>query len=183
MAKRDRTEDLYTGRSGQLVVIAELLSRRCNAAVPEVDVGTDVFAFHDNHDAVARIQVKSAQATPYKKGFGHSAQFGIPLKQLVSADRPVLFYALAVRLAGKYADFLIIRRTILQHFWRGPKRFGTMDKDGNVVLTLQFRDQVLCGEVDLTEFRNAWDSLPPLHTPSEARETPTSDPPGEPPLQ
>ena len=29
----------YTGRSGQMAVIAELLNRGCNAAIPEVDVG------------------------------------------------------------------------------------------------------------------------------------------------
>jgi hypothetical protein len=32
-----------SGRAAQLAVVAELLRHGCNAAIPEVDVGTDVF--------------------------------------------------------------------------------------------------------------------------------------------
>ena len=42
MAGQRGPRDTYTGRSGQMAVMAELLFRRCNAAIPEVDVGTDV---------------------------------------------------------------------------------------------------------------------------------------------
>ena len=34
------TDDAFTGRSAQLTAIVELLRRRCNAAIPEVDLGT-----------------------------------------------------------------------------------------------------------------------------------------------
>src|SRR3989440_11188254 len=161
MARQKRTHDTYTGHSGQMAVMAELLFRRCNAAIPEVDVGTDVFAFHDEREEVAWVQVKTAQGTRYKKGGGHSAQFSIPLKQLErQPDKPPLYYALAVRLEGQYVDFLVIGRPQLNGHWNGPRRFGTKDKGGNLVLTLQFRERGLCGEVDLTGHRNAWDILP-----------------------
>lgn len=57
----------YTGHSGQMAVMAELLHRQCNVAVPDVDYGTDVFAFHDDREDVARIQVKAARGYATRK--------------------------------------------------------------------------------------------------------------------
>jgi hypothetical protein len=151
-----------TGRSGQMAVIGELLFRRCNAAIPEVDVGTDVFAFHDDREEVARLQVKTERGIRYRRGEGYSAKFRIPRKQLEWPDKPPLFYALLVRLEGRYVDFLIIPRAQLNDYWNGPKRFGALDKKGDVVLNVQFREKVICQDVDLSEHRNAWESLPPL---------------------
>lgn len=52
MAKKKRgTRNLFTGRAGQRAVIVELLARQCNAAIPEVDLGEDVFAFHGDRSA------------------------------------------------------------------------------------------------------------------------------------
>jgi hypothetical protein len=162
MAKTRGTRDTYSGRSGQMAVMAELLDRQCNVAVPEVDVGTDVFAFLDEREVVARIQVKTAKAEGYKKGEGYRAQFSIPLRQLELPDNPPLYYALAVRLKGRFVDFLVFSRRQLYAFWNGPLRFGSEDSLGNLVLKVQFRQQVVCGEVDLTDHRNAWHILPPL---------------------
>ena len=72
----------WTGHSGQNAVKAELLFRQCNVAVPEVDLGTDVFAFRDARPEMARIQVKTAQGRRYKNEAGYSATFHVPLKQL-----------------------------------------------------------------------------------------------------
>ena len=44
MSKRT---NLYTGRAGQLAVMAELLLRGWNTAIPEVDVGDDIFVVRD----------------------------------------------------------------------------------------------------------------------------------------
>src|SRR5439155_23035933 len=79
MAK-DEHARLYFGRSGQLAVMSELLYRRRNAAIPEVDVGDDVFVVRDEEDIVTRVQVKSANATVQHGGY--FAQFSIPLSQL-----------------------------------------------------------------------------------------------------
>jgi hypothetical protein len=145
-----------------MAVLAEILIRQCNVAVPEVDVGTDVLAFRDDEDVIARVQVKTGQAERSRRGAGHSAQFSIALKQLELPDVPPLFYAPAVRLEERFVDFLVIDRDRLSQYWEGSQRFGTQDREGNLVLTVQLREQVLCGEVDLTEFRNRWDLLPPL---------------------
>jgi hypothetical protein len=167
MARQRGTDDLYTGRSGQAAVLAELLLRKCNAAIPEVDVGMDVFASHDQREAVARIQVKTAQGERYKKEQGHHAQFDLPLKQLERTDHPALHYILAVRLERTWEDFLVLPRLFLQSVRSNGGRLGTVNEaSGNLVLTVQCRPAgVLCGDVDLTLYRNAWDRLPPLRTP------------------
>ncbi len=87
-AGRQRTtDDSFTGRAAQFAVMAELMRQRCNAAVPEVDVGADVFAFRDDRAEVVRIQVKACLAPrPYKDGSGYSAKFGLPIKQLERLD-------------------------------------------------------------------------------------------------
>lgn len=164
---RQRT---YVGHSGQMAVMAELLFLECNVAIPEVDYGTDVFAFHDEREEVARIQVKTARGERYKTEEGYRAQFDLPMKQLLRPNRPPLYYVLATRLADRWADFLIVSRPRLSELWNGPLRFGTPNKaSGNLVLTVQFRPtNVLCGEVDLTSYRNAWDTLPPVLVPDRA---------------
>ncbi len=154
----------YTGYSGQMAVMAELLFRRCNVSVPVVDVGLDVFAFHEDHEEVARIQVKTGQGKRYKGEEGSSVKFDVPMRQLRHPDRPGLVYVLAARVEGRFLDFLIISRAEMRGFWIAEERFGTEnDRSGNLVLTIQFRPhQVLCGEVVLTAYRNAWERLPPL---------------------
>ena len=166
--RKRTTKDSFTGRSGQLAVMAELLLRGCNVAIPEVDLGTDVFAFRDDRDEVARIQVKTClQPTVYQDGSGYSARFGIPMKQLrQSEDRPALFYVLASRVNGKWANFLVISRAQLWERWNSHEIGTENPSSGDLVMTVQLReDDVRCSGIDLTEYRDARDSLPPLQAP------------------
>ena len=100
-----------------MAVLGELLHRKCNAAVPQIDVGMDVFAFRDDREDVARIQVKTALGKPYKYGKGYRAKFGVPLEQLKRIDAPPLFYALVVRLDKGWGSVILISRTRLQELW------------------------------------------------------------------
>jgi hypothetical protein len=154
----------YTGHSGQLAVLAELLSWQCNVAVPQVDWGLDTFAFLDEEEAVTRLQIKTANGKAYKSQPGYSAQFDLPMKQLEAPDTPPLFYVLVARHRMQFADFLVLARKEVQGFLAGSQPFGTEnEKSGNLVLTIRFRPmEVLCGGVDLAPYRNAWERLPPL---------------------
>ncbi len=162
-----------------MAVIAELLHRKCNTAIPSIDVGTDVFAFRDDREEVARIQVKTDTGTYYEKGDGWSAKFGVPMKQLKRADSPPLFYTMVVRLDDRWENFLIISRASLKELWNdGPG--SENGKSGDLVLHIQFRFEneeadagaepkltAKCGNpktkvFDLTKYLNAWNSLPPL---------------------
>lgn len=171
------TDDSFTGKAAQLAVMAELLRRRCNAAVPEVDVGTDVFVFKDDSEEVVRLQVKAC-AVPhsYVDGSGYSAKFTLPMKQFLHlGDRPPLYYALAVFREDRWADYLVVSRARLQSYFYGKERFGSYNKSNDdLEITVEFRAKVECSGRNLTDCRNAWESLPPL-----ARPAPTLPIPGE----
>src|SRR5229473_323045 len=112
MAKEERAR-LYFGRSGQLAVMSEVLYRRRNAAIPEVDVGDDVFVVCDEEENVTRVQGKSANATLQQGGY--FVQFSIPLSQLKQTDPEGFVYIFPVRWEGRWADFIVIHRITLNH--------------------------------------------------------------------
>ncbi len=160
----------FSGASGQAAVVAELLQRKCNAAIPFVDIGTDVFAFKDDREEVARIQVKADTGKLYRDGNGYSAKFGVPLKQLSRNDELMLFYAFAVRINNEWASFVVISRFAL-HLLSESGCGSVNEKSGNLELHIQFRMEpkgelemltAKCGKFDLTAYLNAWDRLPPL---------------------
>lgn len=164
------TEDHFTGRGAQLAVMSELLRFKCNAAIPEVDLGTDVFAFKDDREEVVRLQVKACTVPfIYMDGSGYSAKFALPMKQFRRLDdRPPLYNVLAVQRDGKWMDFLIVSRARLQSYYNGTNKFGSFDKaNDEVKLTVEFRTKVECSEQDLTDCRNAWTALPPLQPPPD----------------
>jgi hypothetical protein len=160
-------DDSFTGRAAQLAAVAELLRLRCNAAIPEIDLGTDVFAFRDGREEVARLQVKACTVPrAYADGSGFSARFALPLKQLRGFDdRPPLFYVLAVYRDGHWSDYLVVGRARLRGFEneRGAGKFGSPNEaSGELTITVEFRATVTCSGRDLTDCRNAWATLPPL---------------------
>lgn len=163
---------MYVGRSGQLAVMSELLTLGCNVAVPEIDVGQDVFAFKDDEETIARIQVKAANAKVLKREGTYSAQISLPLEQLEHADRPKLYYVFVIRLSKHWTDAIVIRRAALQEL-RLAKKLGSVYQDAgksHVKLDLKFTpDDVTCSGESLKEYRNAWTNLPPLHVKSEEK--------------
>ncbi len=191
MAYKGDSGAAFSGGSGQMAVIAELLHRKCNAAVPHIDVGMDVFAFRDELEEVARIQVKTAPGKHYAKKAGFHADFRIPIKQLKRTDSPPMFYALAVRIGDGWSAFLVVSRTILKELWDGGLGYENK-KSGALELHIQFLPNELvgeeetqtekgitvkCGTKDLTAHLNNWTCLPPLKSsaPIEAGELPASE--------
>jgi len=105
--------------------------------------------------------VKTAQAARYAREEGYRAQFGFPMRQLEKASGPALTYVLAVRFEERFEDFVVLPRVAVVGWWNGANRFGTENPaSGDLAVTVQFRpDSVVCGEVDLTPYRNAWHLL------------------------
>lgn len=178
MAWKGDFSAIFTGASGQMAVMSELLHRKCNAAIPHADVGMDVFAFRDDREEVARIQVKTAPGNHYKQGGGYHAKFAIPSVQLERTDNPPLFYALVVRLGEGWGNILLFGRGRLHQLWKEKGLGSPNKKSGDLELYIQFRPslgeeegkegrkwKVKCGTLDLTDYLNAWESLPPLRPP------------------
>ena len=57
----------YVGKAGQLAVMAELALRGYNVAIPEMDIGDDVFVLNDATGALSRVQVKTANGTKQER--------------------------------------------------------------------------------------------------------------------
>jgi hypothetical protein len=151
--------NLYVGRAGQLVVMAELLLRGWNVALPEVDLGDDVFVVKDEGGDLSRIQVKTATTKPYRHGY--SAQFTIGLTQLTIPRTPDLVYIFVVRHEEQWAPYVIIGRDTLsiEH-----KRYhiGSESKGKLLVRFLYEQEQVRCGPREFTQFRSDWSRWPIL---------------------
>jgi len=151
-------QHLYTGKSGQLAVMAEFVSRGYNVAVPEVDIGDDLFVVRDHDGYLSRVQVKTANAKTLPGG-GVSAVFKLSSRQLETPQAPEMNYVLTVRYRGLWRDFVVITRQDLYdlHATHGVgKTLGV-----HVLFTLAFSgESVLCAEQSLDAYRNNWSRWP-----------------------
>ena len=146
----------YVGKAGQLAAMAEFLLRGYNVAMPEVDVGDDIFVVADREGTLWRIQVKTAIGK--RRRYGYSGKFAVSLEQLSTLKKPDLFYVFALRVGDRW-EFAIVPRKVL-------KDLHTMAGIGTVVageLILNFRftaTTVLCSGTDLQAHRNNWPEWP-----------------------
>ena len=146
-----------------MAVMSEFLVRGWNVAVPEVDVGDDVFVVRDEDFDASRVQVKAAHGKRTRRG--HTARFSVPLRQLQRPIRPELYYVFAVRLEERWVDFLVINRTTLNglHAMEG---MGTLSgpqggPKKTLVLTFVFSEaDVVCSGISLQRHRNDWSAWP-----------------------
>jgi len=65
----------YLRKAGQLFVMSELLFRGWNVAIPEVDVGDDIFVVKDDSGQLQRVQVKTAIAKAAKQKLPGNSMF------------------------------------------------------------------------------------------------------------
>ncbi len=98
----------YAGKAGQLAAMAEFLLRGYNVAMPEVDVGDDIFVVHDHEGTLWRIQVKTAVGK--LRDYGFSGKFAVGLEQLKTVKQPDLIYVFALRAADQW-DFVVFLGT------------------------------------------------------------------------
>ena len=114
-----------------MAVMAEFLARGYNVAIPEVDVGDDIFVVRDESGELSRIQVKAATARNRKRGF--TAQFSVPIRQLAALLTPDLYYVLTVRRNDRWEEFLVLTRRDLydQHI---NSQVGSLNKKTKNIL-------------------------------------------------
>lgn len=150
-------QSLYVGRAGQMAVMAEFLLRGWNVALPEVDVGEDVFVVKDETGELWRVQVKTATAKPLLTGY--SAQFNVSLGQLLTRRNPDLVYVFAIRSLDGWGPFVILDRAelALEHTAHGV---GSVSRD-DLILRFNVQDSYLrCSDRDFLTYRNDWSRWP-----------------------
>jgi len=105
------TKRSHIGRAGDHAVMAEFLLRGWNVAIPEVDVGDDIFVVDDNADRVIRVQVKTAERVQPAGGGVRAVYAGIPLTRFWGGTL-AFFYVFVLRHAGRWEFVVIDRRTL-----------------------------------------------------------------------
>ncbi|MFI5364730.1 MAG: hypothetical protein ACHQ4J_03825 [Candidatus Binatia bacterium] len=152
-----KKSNLYLGRAGQLAVMAEFLARGWNVAIPEVDVGDDIFVVRDSDGNLSRIQVKAATAKERKDGY--SAQFSVRVSQLALPMTPDLTYVFVVRRNFRWESFLVIGRERLNAEYEINK-VGSRTNDQIVFYFSYRRGQIAANGRDFTELLSDWSKWP-----------------------
>lgn len=153
-----RKLNLYVGRAGQMAVMAEFLVRGYNVAVPEVDIGDDIFVVRDRDGEYSRIQVKSALAT--RTTGGYSARYALKFTQLQSPTSPETWFVFANRFADRWDSFLVISRPELSNLYL-QNSFGSLNRNNMLSLYLSYAGPlVICSGQGFSQFLNNWRAWP-----------------------
>lgn len=166
MARTVTNKTTHLGRAGEFAAMAEILARGWNVAVPEIDVGDDVFVAQDDATRLTRVQVKTSYATETDDGWV-TETIKIPYAQLVRADEVPLIYVLVAR-TGQTWEFVTILREELEDVWRrassgAARRRGRPFKhpaqpreDVPLRLTFTTTNVLGPGAVSFQPWRNNW---------------------------
>lgn len=154
-----KKQNLYLGQAGQAFAMSEFLKRGYNVAIPQVDVGDDIFVLEDEAGLFQRIQVKTSKAT--KRNSGFSVQFNLSFAQLEKVATPELFYIFITDLDMSWQPTLIIsRQTLFDYF--SDYQIGSKSKD-RILLYFSYKNdaqKVTCSNIDFTPFLENWEDFP-----------------------
>lgn len=148
-----------------MVVMSEFLLRGYNVAVPEIDIGDDIYVVEDENGNLGRVQVKAANCDTKKNGY--SGQVNVKFSQLIEPKGALLTYVFVLRHQDQWGPFIVIPRKRLydEHDLNGV---GTHSNGyPNVVFTLSYnRDEntLTCSGRDFSEFLNNWSDWPPVQS-------------------
>lgn len=140
---------LYLGKAGHLAVMSEFLIRGWNVAIPEVDIGDDIFVVQDDISTLNRVQVKTATSNVKKGSF--SGRFNLPLLQLRRISPILVHYVFIVRHKERWTDPIIIRQDYLLNFVQSDS-FGTIHKENLSLYFSYSSNGVGCSGIDLSSF-------------------------------
>ncbi len=139
--------------------MSEFLLRGYNVAMPEVDIGDDVYVVQDGAGTLWEIQVKTATCAPTKSGY--RAQLRIRRTQLIEPDDPPLYYIFTLPDRGTWQPSIVLRRSTLLKLHE-TAHAGTR-AGAYIHFTIWKNAQGLhCGKSDLTPFANSWSEWPVL---------------------
>ncbi|MBX3533328.1 MAG: hypothetical protein KF826_03175 [Xanthobacteraceae bacterium] len=153
-----------TGKAGQFAVMAELALRGYNVAIPEIDIGDDVFVLNDDTGRLSRIQVKTGtgkKLSSYDRAY--RCQYSVRDSHVSGAASQGVHYVLAGR-CGKSWRFLVLERGVLNHLMNNG--WGTKMKNGSTMLSVVFitRSEVKSSTdktgIDLSAYASNWDAWP-----------------------
>jgi len=155
-----RKTNLYSGRGGQMAVMAEFLMRGYNVAIPEVDIGDDILVVTDSSGEYAKVQVKTALAVKTRDGY--SARYSLKFTQLRTPSSPETWYVFANRLDAQWVSFVPIARQQLYDYYR-LHNVGSLNQNGTLGLYFSYtKNSIICSEQNLSSYLNNWHAWPDL---------------------
>ena len=118
--------------------MSEFLVRGWNVAIPEVDIGDDIFVVKDDSGTLRRVQVKTSIATNRKDGF--SGQFNLSLRQLRNTANILIHYVFVLRCSSQWSALIVIRQDFLLNHIEN-EAIGSIYKD-KVTLYISIKNGV-----------------------------------------
>ncbi len=149
----------YLGKAGHLSVMSEFLILGWNVAIPEVDIGDDIFVVQDDNGTLRRVQVKTSTSTDRKDSF--SGQFSVSLKNLRNISNILVHFIFLVRLNEEWSKPVIIRQDyLLDHFENN--NVGSEAK-GNIIFYFSYsKGRIECSGQDFTKYERDFSDFPKI---------------------
>lgn len=149
----------YLGKAGHLFIMSEFLMLGWNVAIPEVDIGDDIFVVQDDSGTLRRVQVKTSTSKIRKDGF--SAQFSVPLKNLRNISNVLVHYIFLVRHNHNWSKPLVIRQDYLLDYFENS-HVGA-ESNGNIIFYFAFKNEsVICSGNDFSKYSNNFIDFPQI---------------------
>ncbi len=149
---------LYLGKAGHLAVMSEFLTRGWNVAIPEVDIGDDIFVVQDDNGTLRRVQVKTSTSTPRSRNT-FSGQFHVPLAQLKNITNILVHYVFVVRNSDHWTRPVIIRQDYLLDLVQNDK-IGSEHREKLTLYFSYYEDTVKCSGLDLSKYISDFSDFP-----------------------
>ena len=172
---KNKGKNYYIGKAGQLAVMSKLALRGYNIAIPEVDIGDDIFVVDDATGKLYRLQVKTRTAELQKKSQNYQTDFSIRIDQILDLKDPDLDYVFVTRFDDKdLLEFVIIPRREIETFMNegfGSKDYSKDRKRPSMKYVFVFgkNERIVlggrrngAGGKDITEYRNNWAKWPSI---------------------
>ena len=149
----------YLGKAGHLNVMSEFLMLGWNVAIPEVDIGDDIFVVQDDDGTLRRVQVKTSTSTARKGNF--SGQFSVSVKNLRNISNILVHYIFLVRHNDEWSKPVIIRQDfLLDHFENN--KVGSETK-GNITFYFSYtKEKVESSGQDFTKYIKDFTDFPKI---------------------
>lgn len=139
--------------------MSEFLILGWNVAIPEVDIGDDIFVVQDDNGTLRRVQVKTSTSTIRKDGF--SGQFSISVSNLRNITNILVHYVFLVRNEGGWSKPVIIRQDYLLDKFENNK-VGS-EANGNITFYFSYTHGVVeCSGQDFTKYINDFTDFPKI---------------------
>lgn len=128
-----------------------------NVAIPEVDIGDDIFVVQDDNGTLRRVQVKTSTSRNRKKSY--SGQFSVSLKNLRNISNILVHYVFLVRHNEEWSQPVIIRQDfLLEHF--ESNQVGS-ESNGNITFYFSYNgDKIECSGLDFTKYKRDFTDFP-----------------------